>query len=699
MTMSNNKKFRSLWESFEHIALRWFIRIPAAFFAIGQSAFGQTIFIDHVSVVDIVGNRILSDHSIQVAGERIVSIAPTTKRAQADTDKVVDATGLFAYPSLFDSHIHLNEPERESLAMVANGVLYARDMGGQTAKRIALKGRAKRGELNGLQLSVTGTILDGKPPFHSRSTGCDTPEEGRQAVRNLKKSGVDQIKVYSLLKPDVYGAIAEEAKSLGLPVVGHIPDSIGVKEAIAAGQRSVEHMSRMETLFADFIPPSVRRSVKESAFASGLREYYPSVSADDKQRLFAELKQAGMAQCPTLVLLLGQTRTVPDEWTRAAWQEYSAASGKPWWESEIPSQWLGYGDSLRSSLPAIYDSLREMHEAGVPLLIGTDLANLGILPGFSVHQEMRVWQSAGIPSADILRYATIEPAKFMKCEQDFGSIEAGKGANFVLARRNPMEDIQNAAEIQAVVVGGKYLDRDALDAMLTKVKQLALSKEALDVSKIELQLNTALASESKLSYSYQQWPSGGEKFGKLATKGRLEFESLVDFGGWGVPLLISGRGNAAGQIQEVKLESITKLPSVMHLVLNDGKVKTRVSLGDSIVSEKERLAGKDLFLFSWALVDGQLNQFQLKPGDSTTIALQTWNTADQELEATECKLSRRDDEELEWNAVKQNCQVYVWIAQPPADRIAHKVWISTSGKLLKAIRQEGAETRSVLAIP
>ena len=69
------------------------------------------------------------------------------------------------------------------------------------------------------------------------------------------------------------------------------------------------------------------------------------------------------------------------------------------------------------------------------------------------------------------------------------------------------------------------------------------------------------------------------------------------------------------------------------------------------------------------------------------------------MEATECKLSRREDEELEWNAVKQNCRVFVWITQPPADRIAHKVWISTSGRLLKAIRQEGAETRSVLAVP
>ncbi len=672
------------------------ILVPCSVFFVGQICSGQSVTIEHVSVVDIVGKRILSDQTIQVVDGRILSLESSSEKKRSTQSQIIDATGLFAYPSLFDSHVHLNEPERDSLAMIANGVLYARDMGGQTTKRVMLKQRATRGELNGLQLAVTGTVLDGKPPIHPWATGCDTPDEGRQAVRALKKAGVDQIKVYALLKPDVYRAIANEAKSVGLPVVGHIPDSITVKEAMQAGQQSVEHLTRMETLFDGVVPLGARPTTNE-AFAGGFWANYERVSDDNKKRLFADLKSSGLSQCPTLVLYLGQTRTTPDERTKAAWLEYSDPSQKPWWESEIPSQWLGYGDSLRSSLPAISLAIREMHEAGVPLLIGTDLSNLGTLPGFSVHQEMLLWQSAGIPAVDVLRYATIAPAQFLKCEQDYGSIESGKGANFVLTRLNPIENIEHASEIESVVVGGKYLDRKALNAMLANVKRIGQSKQSLDTSKIELRLSNTL--EKKLSYSYQQWPSGGERFRNSLSSDGLQFESLIDFGGWGVPLLVSARGSPSGQLQQVKLESITKIPSVIELTLDGESIKTQISLGDSIVSEQVSPKGKEFFLLSWALIDYQLDQLQLKEDESTTISMQTWNAADQRLDRVDCKLTRRKDEELEWNSIKENCKVYVWITEPPADRIAHKVWITFEGRLLKAIRQEESEVRSVLAIP
>ena len=125
------------------------------------------------------------------------------------------------------------------------------------------------------------------------ATGCDTPDEGRQAVRALKKAGVDQIKVYALLKHDVYRAIANEATSVGLPVVGHIPDSITLKEAMQAGQQSVEHLTRMETLFDGVVPLGARPTTKD-AFAGGFWANYERVSDDNKKRLFAELKSSGL---------------------------------------------------------------------------------------------------------------------------------------------------------------------------------------------------------------------------------------------------------------------------------------------------------------------------------------------------------------------------------------------------------------------
>ena len=91
-----------------------------------------------------------------------------------------------------------------------------------------------------------------------------------------------------------------------------------------------------------------------------------------------------------------------------------------------------------------------LHDAGIPLMIGTDLSVLGVIPGVSVHQEMAIWQEAGIPAADVLRSATIVPAEFMGVDDRLGTIEPGKTASMILLRANPLKDIANAAEIESV---------------------------------------------------------------------------------------------------------------------------------------------------------------------------------------------------------------------------------------------------------
>jgi len=117
--------------------------------------------------------------------------------------------------------------------------------------------------------------------------------------------------------------------------------------------------------------------------------------------------------------------------------------------------------------------VKGLNEAGVPLMVGTDLMLPGILPGTSVHEEMVTWQDAGIPTADVLRSATIVPAKFMGLGERLGSVEAGKMASLVLVKGNPLEDIRNARQIEGVFLRGKYFDRNALDGFLREAEELA----------------------------------------------------------------------------------------------------------------------------------------------------------------------------------------------------------------------------------
>jgi adenine deaminase len=117
--------------------------------------------------------------------------------------------------------------------------------------------------------------------------------------------------------------------------------------------------------------------------------------------------------------------------------------------------------------------VRGMNVAGVPLMVGTDLSVPGVIPGFSVHEEMAIWQEAGIPAADVLRGATLIPAQFMGLGDRLGSIEEGKTASMLLVRANPLEDIRNAQQIEGVFLRGQYFNRQEIDRLLEEAKELA----------------------------------------------------------------------------------------------------------------------------------------------------------------------------------------------------------------------------------
>ena len=104
-------------------------------------------------------------------------------------------------------------------------------------------------------------------------------------------------------------------------------------------------------------------------------------------------------------------------------------------------------------------------------MIGTDLLSPGVIPGYSVHEEMVLWQDAGISPAEILRSATIVPAKFMGVNNRLGTVDRGKTASFILLRSNPLVDIKNIDQIEVVFLRGRYFSRTDLDLLLQDVKK------------------------------------------------------------------------------------------------------------------------------------------------------------------------------------------------------------------------------------
>lgn len=448
------------------VSLLILICAPLAGLADG-SVTDSAIVIHEVTTIDVSSGVAIPDQTVVVVRDRIAQIGPSTRVQTPPAAAVIDGEGLFLIPGLFDAHVHYADPASFGNLLVANGVVFVRDMGLPNELILPIRDRLHSGELFGPEMVATGYILDGNPPLvPSVSIGLRTPEAARQAVRDQAAAGADMIKVYSRLRLSLLDAILDEAAKLGLKVVGHVPHATTIRMAAELGLASCEHFFGFDKLIGRLLGEPIRR------YDSGMGRdviYFRRLDEVDPEALAGELeslRRTGLSVCPTLATFQAGTRATTYFEGGFEYEEYVSPTLMEAWRELWPhaTDEPEYVWQTWASLVAI------LHEAGIPLLVGTDLSVPGVIPGFSVHQEMEIWQAAGIPAADVLRSATAVPAEFMDVGNRVGTLEAGKTASMVLLRANPLEDISHIREIEAVFLRGRYLDRVTLDRLLDDVR-------------------------------------------------------------------------------------------------------------------------------------------------------------------------------------------------------------------------------------
>jgi len=426
--------------------------------------------ITDITVIDVERGVAVPRQTVIVEGDRITRIGASARQTAPGRARRIDGRGLFLMPGLVDAHIHYLDPPVFGRLMIANGVLLVRDMGMPNDYILKLRDGLNRGEGLGPEMVATGTVLDGDPPLvPSISQGIKTPEEGRDAVRKQAAAGVDMIKVYSRLDPDVFRAIVEEAQKHGLKAVGHVPETVDLEDAARAGLASSEHFFGFDRVIAGLLgAPATRRYAGMGAGA----DYFQRLGEVDTvglQRVYRRIRATGMAVCPTVVVFKRATDMKAVQRDSFPRREYVSPAVFDIWKS----QW-----SQQDDLPEfIWRNWARMvgglSRAGVPLMVGTDLLFPGVFPGYAVHEEMAIWQDAGIAPPEILRSATLVPAKFMGLGARLGSVSEGMTASMVLVRANPLEDVRNAGQIEGVFKRGQYFDRGDLDRLLEEAKALA----------------------------------------------------------------------------------------------------------------------------------------------------------------------------------------------------------------------------------
>lgn len=448
----------------------------------------RPIAITHVTVIDATGAPAKADTTVVITDGRISSIGPSAQLKTPEAAQIVDATGKFLIPGLWDMHVHWYL-ERYLPLFIANGVTGVRQMWGVPLHQ-QWRDRIERGELVGPRMVIASKIVDGPKPIWPGSTTASDENQGREAVVEAKRTGADFIKVYSLLPREAFLGIADEAKKQGISFAGHVPLSVALSEASDMGMKSVEHLTGVFSACSsreDELLKAAREAVDAAAISENpmsvlhqpralefIRMAYESYSAEKAVALFAKLKKNGTWQCPTLTVLHHTAFIDDPALANDPRLKYIPARVKGTWDPAKDPRFKDRpADSLeleKKAFPKKLEVVGAMQRAGVGILAGTDVLNPYCMPGFSLHDELGFLVQAGLTPMEALQSATIAPARFLEKEADLGTVETGKLADLVLLRENPLLEIRNTQKIDAVIVRGRLFERTALDEMLTQAE-------------------------------------------------------------------------------------------------------------------------------------------------------------------------------------------------------------------------------------
>lgn len=448
----------------------------------------------NVTVVDVRSGALRADQTVVTSGNRIAAMGPTASVLPPAGTTVVDARGKFLIPGLWDMHVHVTAPALASWAFplfLANGITGVRDLALNVDGLLQYRRNVAAGTVLGPRILGSGVLIDGTPHVYPGITHVTTtPEAARQIVDSLSTRGVDFIKAYEMLRPEVFRAAAEQARQRRIPIVGHLPLMVSAEEGVRAGMRSFEHLRNIDLACSS--RADSLRAVAASMIAQGQREPGMRLRASIHAALRPRaLETYDEPRCMTLLALFAEHGT----WQTAnlvlglqgAFRHDTTARIQQWLRFVPDSMRRGWvrTSSTRAPTPAqraARDSamrraewtlrlVRNMRDRGVGLLAGTDFPNPVMVPGPTLHEELALFVRAGLTPAEALRTATLNPALFFGMADSLGTVEAGKLAELVLLEANPLEDIRNTTRISGVVRGGRYLDRAQLDGLLAALER------------------------------------------------------------------------------------------------------------------------------------------------------------------------------------------------------------------------------------
>jgi imidazolonepropionase-like amidohydrolase len=396
----------------------------------------QPIALTGGTLIDVTGKPATPNSVVVVQGDRIVAAGPRASVKLPNNAKVIDVSGKFLLPGLWDMHAHLYQAEFGPTYLAA-GITTAGDVGNDMEFGTGLRNAAKDKRGLGPRILLAGYI-DGKNGGFD--VQVETPEEARAAVQRYKTAGYEQIKIRDNVKLETLKAICAEAHRLGMTVTGHVPQGMNALQAVEAGMDQISHINYVLTGFfprRDRNSPPVTINLNAPNVVNALKFFKEHGTVIDPTDAVLELMLRPL-NVPIETFEPGATR-VPAELKVQINKKGEAAE---------------QAEGLRMVLDVLLKITGALHRAGVPIVAGTDVG----VPGHTLHRELELYVKAGMTPLEAIQAATITPARVMKLDNEVGTIQAGRRADLIVLDANPVENISNIRKVRLVMTQGRLFD-------------------------------------------------------------------------------------------------------------------------------------------------------------------------------------------------------------------------------------------------
>lgn len=396
------------------------------------------IILEGATVIDGTGDLPKPNTTIIINGSRIASLSSNTANNYdySLAKNVINLTGKYIIPGLLDMHAHVanvrknsynqNESEYMLRMLLAHGVTTIRNPGGPTEQSVALRENVSEGKIVGPQIFTAGQLLntpDIPVPFVERQV--QTEQDVRQEVRTQAAAGVDYIKLYVGLTPDLVNAAIDEAHFNGKKVIGHLYMT-GWTDAANLGIDALTHGVPVSPFLLSEVDRQEFLAFGDHPFNHLLWLDLVDLNGPEINNMISALVNNAIPVDPTLDIYEIITK------------------------EEFQNQYLW---------SKVLQLTKMFYDNGVTLLSGSDIPNFDLVPGASLHHELELLVEAGIPPLEVIKIATRNGAQTLGIEEDVGTIEPGKQADMIILSDNPVNSINNTKKIEAVINNGHFIKR------------------------------------------------------------------------------------------------------------------------------------------------------------------------------------------------------------------------------------------------